>query len=101
MASVITLFVRITWLLPEALVLSSLFVVGIAGILAGFFLRVPAILAATAAVAVFAIATSVSGNHSAANTVISVLLHAGVLQAAYLATLAVASLWTRSRARHR
>lgn len=101
MASVTTLFLRITWQLPEALVLSSLIVVGVAGILAGIFLRVPAILAATAAAVVFAVVTSISGHSTVGEALVSVMLHAGVLQAAYLATLLAASLWARARTRDR
>lgn len=89
------------WLQPEALVLSSLIVVGAAGFLAGLFLRIPAVLTATAAAIAFAVFTSVSGHASVAESLVSVMLHVGVLQAAYLATLLATSLWARTRTRGR
>lgn len=101
MASVITFLPRIVWLMPEGQVLTSLVIVGVAGILAGLFLRVPAILAATMVAIAFAIVTSIYGNATLAGTLLSVALHAGVLQAAYLATSVAASLWVRSKARDR
>ena len=101
MATVSTIFSRIMWLQPEALVLSSLIVVGAAGVVAGLFLRVPAVLTATAVAIAYAVITSVFGQSSVAELLVSVMLHVGVLQAAYLATLLATSLWTRTRTRDR
>ena len=99
MAAVPTLLLRIMWLHPEVLVLSSLIVVGATGILAGLFLRVPAVLIATAVAIAFAVITSISGQSTSVELLVSVVLHAGVLQAAYLTTLLATSLWARTRDR--
>lgn len=81
--------------------LSSLIVVGAAGVLGGLFLRVPAVLFATAIAVVFAVMASLSAHQSFAEMLVSVVLHAGVLQAAYLSTLLASSLWSRARAGNR
>lgn len=81
--------------------LSSLVVVGAAGVLGGLFLRIPAVLFATAIAVVFAVTVSFTDHYSLAEMLVSVILHAGVLQAAYLSTLLATSLWSRARAGNR
>lgn len=82
--------------LPEAILLSSLLMVGAAGVVGGFFLRVPGVIFATAIVIAVIVAISISGHASLTEILVSVVLHVGVLQAAYLTTLLVLSSWTRA-----
>lgn len=82
--------------LPEAILLSSLLIVGAAGVVGGFFLRVPGVIFATAIVIAITVAVLISGHASLAEILISVVLHVCVLQVAYLTTLLAVSSWTRA-----
>lgn len=77
--------------------ISSLYGVGAAGVVCGLFLRIPGVIFATAVVVAIAVAFAIAGQASLGSIMVSVLLHVAVLQAAYLTTLLVVSLWIRSR----
>lgn len=73
------------------MLLTSLLVAGVAGVVGGFFFRVPALIFATAVVIAIAALPFLAGQMSRVEVLFSILLHVAVLQAAYLSALLFAS----------